>query len=302
MIDEMGGDFLQWLRGFYFVAKNKSVTQACREVRRNQPTISHQIKCLEKEFGLTLFDRSRGKMELTPEGQVFLEKAISVFEVIKDMKSTGSEDPALLKGHIVIATTHAVIHYFLPKYVLMFREQYPHIHFDMEGGGLKILLDQIESASADFGIANLKHVPDTLTYHQLFGTTPVLITKKNNPFFRKKAPSLIKIAEAPFILFPRSSTITPLIENTFARHDLDLNIVLTLNNFEDVKKYVSMGVGVSILDDYTITEEDRNRLDVFALNRYFKKRQYGLIIRKKKYIAPHVKAFIWAIKPDIPLA
>ena len=302
MIDEMGGDFLQWLRGFYFVAKNKSVTQAGQEMRRNQPTISHQIKCLENEFGVTLFDRSKGKMELTPEGQVFLEKAISVFEVIKDMKSTVSEDPILQKGHIVIATTHAVIHYFLPKYVLMFREQFPQIHFDMEGGGLKILLDQIESASADFGIANLKHIPEALTYHKLFGTTPVLITPKNNPFFRKKVPSLKRIAEAPFILFPRSSTITPLIENTFARHNLELNVVLTLNNFEDVKKYVSMGVGVSILDDYTISKEDRDRLDVYALDRYIKKRQYGLIIRKKKYLAPHVKAFIWAIKPDIPLA
>jgi hypothetical protein len=60
----------------------------------------------------------------------------------------------------------------------MFGEQYPHIHFYMEGGGLKILLDQIESASADFGIANLKDIPETLTYHKLFGTAPVLITQK----------------------------------------------------------------------------------------------------------------------------
>jgi DNA-binding transcriptional LysR family regulator len=69
------GDFLQWLRGFYYVAKRRSVTQAAMEMRRNQPTISHQIKCLESEFGVALFERSSGKMELTPEGRALLEKA-----------------------------------------------------------------------------------------------------------------------------------------------------------------------------------------------------------------------------------
>ena len=82
MIDEMPGDFLQWLRGFYYVAKQGSVTNAAGIMGRQQPTISRQIKCIEKELGVTLFDRSSGKMELTPEGKIVLEKAISIFEDI----------------------------------------------------------------------------------------------------------------------------------------------------------------------------------------------------------------------------
>lgn len=87
MIEQIGGDFLQWLRGFYFVAKRGSVTQAALEMGRNQPTISHQIKCLETEFGVSLFDRSSGKMQLTPEGKALLEKSISLFETVREMKS-----------------------------------------------------------------------------------------------------------------------------------------------------------------------------------------------------------------------
>lgn len=52
MIEEMSGDFLQWLRGFYFVAINNSFSHAALEMGRNQPTISHQVKCLEKQFGI----------------------------------------------------------------------------------------------------------------------------------------------------------------------------------------------------------------------------------------------------------
>jgi len=188
MIEEIGGDFFQWLRGFYFVAKNKSVTRACLEMRRNQPTISHQIKRLEKEFGLTLFDRSSGRMELTPEGMVFLENAISIFEIIKEMKRYFDKDQLLQKGNIVIATTYAVIHYFLAQYVAAFNKRYPNVHFDMQGGGLKSILEKLVSAEADFGITNLNDVPETLIYHRLFSTKPVLIAQKRSSYFSETPP------------------------------------------------------------------------------------------------------------------
>lgn len=299
MIDEMGGDFLQWLRGFYYVAKRGSVTLAASEMMRNQPTISHQIKCLENEFRVTLFDRSRGKMELTPEGKVFLEKAISLFEVIKEMKSEIGEGQLEPKGNVTIATTHAIIHYFLPSYIVGFRNQYPKVGFEIEGGGLQMILERLESAEADFGIANLDEVPDTLAYYGLFETKLMLIAQKDTLLFKGKRPTLKQISEVPFIFFPHSSTITPLIEKTFAESDLKLNVVLVLNNFEDVKEYVRLGMGVSILDDYTLNDEDYEKMDVFPMGRFFSKRKYGLIIRKKRYLSPTVKGFIKSIKPDL---
>ena len=74
---------------------------------------------------------------------------------------------------------------------------------------------------------------------------------------------------------------------------------MVLNNFEDVKKYVALGTGVAILDDYTLNEEDKDRFDIFSLDRFFNKRKYGLIMRKRKYLSPAVKAFIRSIKAEI---
>ena len=68
MIDQTSGDFLQWVGGFYHVADRGSVTKAASVMGREQPTITRQIKRLERELGVTLFDRVPGKMELTPEG------------------------------------------------------------------------------------------------------------------------------------------------------------------------------------------------------------------------------------------
>jgi DNA-binding transcriptional LysR family regulator len=301
MTEEMGGDFYQWLRGFYFVAKTGSVTQAALEMRRNQPTVSHQIKCLENEFGVTFFNRAAGKMELTPEGKVFLEKVISLFEIIKEMKNEIAETDLEHEGKIVVATTHAIIHFFLPRFIMDFSTTHPNVKFDIEGGGLEMILERVESGEADFGVANLPIVPDSLNYHDLFETKLKLVASKNGPFSRKKRLTLQQISKAPFIAFPHSSTLRPFIEKRFSENDLKLNVVLALNNYDSVKKFVALGLGVSILDDYALTEGDKARLDIFSLDRFFEKRIYGIITRKKKYLSPAAKAFIRSIKPDIML-
>lgn len=301
MIEEMGGDFFQWLRGFYFVSKTGSVTQAALEMRRNQPTVSHQIKCLENEFGVTFFNRAGGKMELTPEGKVFLEKVISLFEIIKEMKNEIAETDLEHEGKIVVATTHAIIHFFLPRFIVDFNNTHPKVNFDIKGGGLEMILEEVESAEADFGIANLPTVPEALNYHELFETKLKLIASKNSSFSPGKRLTLQKIAKAPFITFPHSSTLRPFIERKFKENDLKLNVVLSLNNYNAVKRFVILDLGISILDDYALTEEDKDRLDIFSLDRFFEKRVYGIITRKKKYLSPAAKAFIRGIKPDIML-
>jgi DNA-binding transcriptional LysR family regulator len=301
MIEEIPGDFLQWLRGFYFVAKKKSVTQAAQDMGRNQPTVTHQIKCLESQFGVTLFDRSTGKMELTPEGGLFLEKAVSLFEIVKEMKSEFNQDRLEYKGKIIGAATHAIIRFFLPSYVKTFGATRPNVTFALEGGGLEMILAKVESAEADFGIACVDEIPNTIEYHDLFETELKLIAPKNNNFFSKRPPTLRQISKVPFVCFPRSSTITPFLKRRFMEEQLQLKEILTLNDFDTVKTYVAMGLGVSILDSFTLLKEDERNLDIFPLRRLFTTRRYGLLLRKKKYLSPLAKAFIRTIKPNIQI-
>ncbi|MEW6667180.1 MAG: LysR family transcriptional regulator [Thermodesulfobacteriota bacterium] len=301
MIEQIGGDFFQWLRGFYYVAKRGSVTQAALEMERNQPTVSHQIKCLEKEFGVTLFDRSWGKMQLTPEGKVLLQKVVSLFEVVKEMKGDIGQSHLEQKGKVLMATTHAVMHFFLPPFVVDFRKTHPDVDLDIEGGGLEVILGKVESAEVDFGIAQMFTVPDGFQYHDLFETNLVLIAPKKNPFSLRRDSSLEEISKAPFIFYPRSSTLVPYVDERFLEKGLDLKVWLVLNNYDSVKKYVALGLGVSILDDYALTARDRQRLDIFSLDRYFEPRRYGLILRKRKYLTPAAKAFIRIIQPNTEL-
>lgn len=301
MIKEMGGDYLQWLRGFYYVAKTGSFSMAGREIGRNQPTISHQIKCLENEYGVALLKRSKEKAELTPEGKILFEKVISIFEIMKSIRGEMIKTPGQFEGQIRIVSTHAVIQSYLPKYIVNFKKDNPKVVFNIHGGGLKKILEMVESSEADFGFLNLESVPDGLIYHDLFDTKLVLVAPKKINFPEKNSVTLEQIAEQPFIFFPHTSTITPLIEKKFADNNLNMDVVMVLNNFDIVKRYIELGMGVTILDDFTITPADKTRLGIYQLNHYFDKRSYGMVIRKTKYLSPTVKAFIQSIKPNIQL-
>ena len=302
MIDEIPGDLVQWLRGFYFVAERGGVRQAAGVMGREQPTISRQIRCLEKELGITLFDRSSGKMKITPEGKILLEKAVSLFEDVKGIKNEFKKAEVEYDGKIVIATTHAIIDSFLPPYVKAFRKIHPRVVFHFEGGIRETVFEKIESAEADFGIAYAESVPKTIVPYELSDTGLILIAPKNNTFFPGKSPTLRQIAQAPLILFAHRGSLEPLIEKRFTQEQLKPNVVMTHNNHLSVRRYVALGMGVAIMGEHAVSKEDAKAFDVFRLDRYFPRRTHALLIRKRKYLSPMVRAFIQTIKPDIEFA
>jgi DNA-binding transcriptional LysR family regulator len=302
MIEQMSGDFLQWIRGFYFVAECGSVTKAAAVMGREQPTVTHQIKCLEREFGVTLFDRSSGNMKLTAEGQVLLEKSISLFEVIRSIKSELMGERMEFDGDIVIAASYSVIDLFLPSHVEMFRKAHPRVKFHMQGGFMETVREKVESAEADFGITFMESVPDGMVFHTLFETGMKLIAPKNNPYFSNATPTLRQIAQIPLILFSRAGSIEPFVEKRFNQAHLKPDIVITHNNFVSIKKYVAQGIGAALVSGYAIAEEDEKVLDIYPMDRYFPKRRYGILLRKKKYLPLAVKAFLRTISPEITFA
>ena len=302
MIEEISGDFLQWLRGFYFVAEKGSVRQAAITMGREQPTISRQIQCLEKELGVILFDRSFGKMRITPEGEILKEEAVSLFEDVKRIKGEFTDQKLDYRGKISIATTHVITDTILPDYINDFQRLHPAVTFHLEGGIREMVYEKVESAEADFGIAVLDAYSKTIVCHDLYETSLMMIAPKNNTFFAGKCPTLKQIAAAPLILFAHHGSLEPLIEGRFAKERLKPNVIMTHNNFVSMKKYVATGTGVAILAGHAVSPEDEQNFDIYKLDQYFPKRRYGILLKKKKYLSAMVKAFLRSIKPDIDFA
>ena len=300
MSDEISGDFLQRLRGFYFVAEMGSLRQAAIAMGREKPTISRQIQRLEEELGVTLFDRSSGKLMITSEGKILQEKAAMLFDYVKRIKGESKHEGINYRGKIFIVTTHAVIRTILLPHVVSFQKLHPEVTFQLEGAMTEMVYEKVESPETDFGIASFDTGHKTLVCHYLYETGLILIAPKNNPYFsRKGIPTLKQIAEVPLILSAHRDFHDVLIEGRFAKDRLKPNVVMIHNNFFNVKEYVAHGMGIAILGGSAISLEDEQNFDIYNLDQYFPKMKYGILLKKRKYLSAMVKAFIRTIKPDI---
>lgn len=299
MIKEFSGDFLQWLRGFYYVATTGSVSTAAVQMLRNQPAISHQVKSLEEELGVTLFDRSKGKMVLTPEGHELLDYTISIFEIVKEMRAEIGRHDRDVSGLVSIATTHAVNTYYLPGYIIPFQQRHKGVYFDVKGGALKTIMKQVDSSDADFGIASLPDIPDTVSYEELFQTRLVLITPKLDIFEIGDRLTIEKLRTLPLLAPPTTSSVYSLMKDLGRRCNFDWNVVQMLNSYALVKRYTQLGMGVSIVDEFAMVE-DSDRLNAYPLDEFFEPRSYGLVIRNRKYLTPQVRRFIETLKDKAP--
>lgn len=297
MIAERNGDFLQWLRGFYFTVKKGGVGAAAEHMGRTQSSVSHHIKCLEDDLGLQLFDRSRRNLELTEEGARVLVKAIEIFDTVAHMEDLAKPSTQQFVGQLNIVATHAVLLNFLPKYVTGFRRDNPDTSFSLDSGGLDYVLGRVMNADADFGIACPYTTPEHLEFSPLFETSPVLISPRNDPWSIPAEPSIKQVAHIPFIAFPVGTSIQRAVSRQFAAQGLTINTVLLLSHFEHVKSYVEMGMGVSILDTYTLSAYDYQRLRIHQLVDFKATRVYGVITRKKGYLRPVARAFLESLQP-----
>lgn len=295
MIREFSGDFLQWLRGFYYAATTGSVSMAAVQMRRNQPAVSHQIKSLEEELGVTLFDRSKGKMVLTAEGRDLLDHTISIFEIIKEMRAEIGRGKQELSGTVSIATSHAINTYYLPSYIIAFHQRYPGVTFNVKGGTLAAIMNLVDASEADFAITTPTDNPRNLSYEELFQTRLVLIAPKQDIFGIGETVTIEKLQQLPLLSPPESSTVHSLCKALAKQHGFQWNIIQMLDSFALVKRYTQLGMGVSILDEYAMIE-DRDRFSVYPLDAFFEPRSYGIVVRNRKYLTPQARRFIRALK------
>ncbi len=301
MIDEVSGDLLQWLRGFYYVAMEGNIRLAALAMGREKPTISRQIKRLEQELGVILFDRSSGKMTITTDGEKLLEEARILFECVKFIKGSFAKGESQFKGKIAMAVSPAIVGNILPEYIDDFLKRFPETKFHITGGTRERILEEVDSSKVDFGICLSTGYEKSFQCYDFFESGSILIAPKNNSFFAKnKIPSLEEISKSPLIFLSHQG-LSSAIEDCFVERDLDLNIVVTHNNHDHVKKFVRYGMGSSILASHCVSSDEKEFFDTYNLDEYFPRRKYSIVLKKKKYASPLIREFIKYLNPDIDL-
>ncbi len=286
---------LQQLRGFCAVVESRSVSKAAERMRLTQPTVSLQVQALERDFRARLFERRGPKLDLTPEGKLLYDLARPLVDGLVELeREFEARRNNVEQGRLAIAAGESTIQYVLPSTVQKFAATHPGISLALNNVTGLDGLQQLRERRVDFCVGPLLDVPPDLEFEPVVSFDPVLITALRHPLAKRRQVTLRQISQFPLIMPPRHLSTWRQVEMVFLQHDLRYEVRMEMGGWEVIKRYVELGLGISIVMSVCLTSHDR--LAVIPVKKYFPQRVYGIVKLKGRLLSPQARHFIEAFR------
>ncbi len=233
----------QKIRAFVEAVDCGSFTQAAKRMGCAQSGISRMVSDLEREWGVSLMERGRGGVALTPEGESLLPYARMLCSAQDEMEYRVSEINGLAKGKIRIGTFSSVATHWLPNIIRMYRRDHPNVEYEMLLGDYTEIESWVREGRVDVGFTRL--VPDmgleaeTLARDRLLAVVPAGERRETIP--------LRELAEGPFMLLEKGAKAE--VSELFESNGLVPAVAFTTWDDYAVMSMVESGLGVSILPE-----------------------------------------------------
>lgn len=292
------GSRLKQLRAFCMTAKLGTLSRAAEALFLSQPSISLQIAALEREFGKRLMQRSGRRVTLSREGEMLYELALPLVDGLDglDQAFRGKID-GLDAGELNIAAGTSTIQYLLPPLVQAFRKQQPLVRLQLHNVTGSDGLAMLRSDQVDFAVGSMLDVPNDLAWEPVYAFDPMLITPLNHALASQATIGLKDLSPYGLILPPKRLTTYRLVDLIFQQARVPYHVAIEVGGWEVIKQFVAMGLGISIVTGICLTPTDR--LEVRNMRQFFPPRQYGVVMRKGKYLSPQARAFVDLIRPGL---
>ena len=288
------------LRSFCMAARLRSISRAAERLGIGQPTVTTHIKKLESELNTVLFDRVKRPIQLTLAGRRLAELASPLVEGIDSLAETTAE--AEERGPVVLAATPDIIPHTLLRVVRAFLARHPHIHLTIKSATRVQVSQMISEGEADIGIIQHYDRDDAFSFEGLFVYERVLITPLDHPLTSQPVESLGQIARYPLILMSEGTHTRDLLESELRRRGVNYEIVVDLDSMDMIKRYVALGMGVSVGPRLAIDPEDNEVLGVVSLAHILPVEQGGIITLKGKRLSTPTQHFISVMRDVLSVA
>ncbi|TAJ16440.1 MAG: LysR family transcriptional regulator, partial [Rugosibacter sp.] len=211
---------LQQLRYLVEIERqNLNVSAAAEALFTSQPGVSKQIRLLEDELGVTIFERSGKRLtHITAPGRIVLDTANRILRETQNLTRVGQDFTSENDGTLSIATTHTQARYTLPTVIQRFLQLHPAIRLHLQQGSPAQIAQWLLDGKADLGIAT-----ETLDQHAELLTLPcyqwshLVVAPKDHPLITQGAPTLATLAAYPLITYDATFTGRSHIDRAFER-------------------------------------------------------------------------------------
>jgi len=250
---------LQQLRFLDAVVRNNlNVSAAAEELYTSQPGISHQIKLLEDELDIQIFERSGKKLTaVSPAGHAILEHVTDLLNNVKNIKQAARDFSSHSRGSLTIATTHTQAQFILPPILQQFSLIYPHIELRVHQGNPKSMCKLAANNQVDFVIAS--EVIDErgeLVTIPAYRWNRYIVVPRDHELTRITKVTLPVLAEYPILTYMLGLTGRSQLDKAFLQAQLEPRVAFTATDSDVIKTYVRLGMDACIIAEMACSEKD----------------------------------------------
>lgn len=293
---------LQQLRFLREIARcGLNVSAAAEALFTAQPGVSNQIRLLEEELHVQIFERNGKRfVRLTEPGKAVLAMAERILQEVENIKRVGAQFAQEAVGSLTIATTHTQARYALPKVVKAIRDKYPQVTLHVHQGSPTQIAEQVISGAADIAIATeALHLYDDLVMMPCYQWNRCVVTLPDHPLLNEVPLTLEAIARHPLITYDFAFAGRSKINQAFEARNLKPDVVLTAIDSDVIKTYVELGLGIGLLASMAFDPDRDRHLRSIDAGHLFEPSTTRIGIRRGAYLRGYMYDFIELFAPQL---
>ncbi len=240
---------LSQLRYFLAVARHLSFTRAAESLPLSQPSLTNQIRRLERELGVELFIRTTRRVRLTPAGEDFVKAAQQILNLVEAAQLEMHEFSGLKRGRVLLGTIPTVGAFSLPPLLAEFRSLFPGVELALQEEGSDVLLQLLLDEAIDLAIvtAGEEHPSGALERRCLVVDEMVALLPDSHPLADRQAVALPELANEQFVLFKPGYGLRRVVLDACAAAGFQPKIAFETAQRETIYAMVQAGLGITLL-------------------------------------------------------
>jgi len=283
---------LRQLQVFEASARLGGYTRAAESLHMTQPAVSMQIRQLEEQAGMPLFDQIGKKIHLTDAGHALYRHAQNILSRVREAQVELEEMRGVRRGQLNI-TIASTANYFAPKLLAAFCQRHPEVKVSLDVSNREHILQLLNESDKDLAIMGRPPEASDLVAHPFMENPLVVIAAPNHPLARQRAIPLARLVDETFISRETGSGTRIAAERFFDDAGIPLAVAMEMSSNEAIKQAVQAGLGLGVVSIHTLEMElALKRLTVLDVQGFPILRHWYAVHRAGKRFSSVAQAFL----------
>ncbi len=287
---------------FLKVAELKNISKAAEKLGYSQSAVTIQIKQLEKELEVQLFERIGKGVSLTDKGKEFIFHANEILRVtavaMETTKHSHAHEPEQLTGILNIGSVESISTALLPDILIQFHKQYPKVEIVVHTSKKDELINKIHDNTIDLFLTLEQKSLFPNLHRTLLSKEPIIfIAPIQNDYIKGNKIDLESISKIPFVLTEKGESYRYELERLVSQKDIKLHSQLEIGNTETIVHLVEAGIGISYLPYFSAKNAIQKGKIMEGKNDFLSTEMWiQMFYHKNKWISPQLEALISVIE------